>query len=852
MMMDLHRDNGEDDDDSDRTESYTPPPLDITNTSNQSSEKENQYKQHTTVLKEQSIIVLDDSFNQVSISRQDDHEPIDNYWDQWPLVLNDVNNEEVSKLYAIPDVDIPPSPPRPIALSSMSQNNILDILTAPSPSYNANPVRKSVARKAPVKRKKKKKSMSEYRPPSPFSPKPDYKSMDIEQIKKHAMKYGLSTSLSKGRLVKILDEIYNVTHQYETDTDFEFDIDDMSSLEIAAPKKDLSHTPPTPAVKNETKKPKKRSAIHQMSSSDETNDHSPPKIKKTIAISTADNLVNTSQSNEDEEHDDEETNADHEGRFLELTVYELSSSPASSSSLSISNTPPTRLPNLSPSKQSPLEMASQSSTTKKSKSNISTSDSDFPSCKKAAKRPKLETPTLPLKEIVRNYIESNPSLHARVLCYEPVDFEEFHKQMKADLNLKIQSKELMQCLDDQCITFTLRSRKGAFTSSYEIQCKLFQMSTLPPTTISTKKEKNEEQFELEQEFVLRMPPGEYATRLHDLIESGDEKIRERLFIDLNAETRRGRVKFDDTIFKATLYDLPCITESYKTFDRKTIYKIADIAQVLVCRLPGDLSSSEDDDDEYDPAKRSSTGAATTADGDKKKKEKDKEKKYQWPHGLTPPLKNVRKRRFRKVARQKTQDHDEIEKEVRRLFRADHEAIDVKWEIIEDDQEVEINKPLEKDPLEHNDLFGGAVSESDEEDASQKGHTERHHAPSSVDQRTDFDGLFSGDMGELSNMDTTSQANPIDDEHLDQSQWAQQDDLNLDDSTTTGGLSEETRTKLEECQQELYRLNNEKANIDNQLAQMNNPALRNMLLLRARAIETEIERARMEHDQLSNM
>jgi transcription initiation factor TFIID subunit 7 len=73
--------------------------------------------------------------------------------------------------------------------------------------------------------------------------------------------------------------------------------------------------------------------------------------------------------------------------------------------------------------------------------------------------------------------------------------------------------------------------------------------------------------------------GEYATRLHDLIESGDEKIRERLFIDLNPENRRGRIKFDDTIFKGTLYDLPCVTESYKTFDRKTLYKIADVAQV---------------------------------------------------------------------------------------------------------------------------------------------------------------------------------------------------------------------------------------------------------------------------------
>lgn len=79
--------------------------------------------------------------------------------------------------------------------------------------------------------------------------------------------------------------------------------------------------------------------------------------------------------------------------------------------------------------------------------------------------------------------------------------------------------------------------------------------------------------------------GEHATRLRELIDSGDEKIRERLFIDLNPETRRGRVKFDDTVFKGTLYELPCITESYKTFDRKTMYKIADVAQVIHPSIP---------------------------------------------------------------------------------------------------------------------------------------------------------------------------------------------------------------------------------------------------------------------------
>jgi len=179
------------------------------------------------------------------------------------------------------------------------------------------------------KRKKKKKPMSEYRPPSPFSPKPDYKSLDIEQLKKHAMRYGLSTTQSKGRLIKILDEIYNVTHQYETDTDYEFETNDIDL------RKDLSHTPPTPVIIPDIKKAKKRQAIHQMSSSDDADEHlssPPPPAKKSSPIITMDN----EQSDEDE--------TDHEGRFLELTVYDLSSSTTSSSSLSIIGTPPTLPP----------------------------------------------------------------------------------------------------------------------------------------------------------------------------------------------------------------------------------------------------------------------------------------------------------------------------------------------------------------------------------------------------------------------------------------------------------------------------------------------------------------------------
>ena len=60
-----------------------------------------------------------------------------------------------------------------------------------------------------------------------------------------------------------------------------------------------------------------------MSSSDDIEEPSPPKKPATM----------------DNESDEDDSNP--EGRFLELTVYDLSSSTTSSSSLSIISTPPT-------------------------------------------------------------------------------------------------------------------------------------------------------------------------------------------------------------------------------------------------------------------------------------------------------------------------------------------------------------------------------------------------------------------------------------------------------------------------------------------------------------------------------
>ena len=76
------------------------------------------------------------------------------------------------------------------------------------------------------------------------------------------------------------------------------------------------------------------------------------------------------------------------------------------------------------------------------------------------------------------------------------------------------------------------------------------------------------------------------------------------------------------LYAARLVDLPTIIESSKTLDRKALYKSADICQMLII---GDPISHEETILAY-PSRQTD---------------------YIYPHGITPPLRWVRKRRFRK-------------------------------------------------------------------------------------------------------------------------------------------------------------------------------------------------------------
>ena len=190
------------------------------------------------------------------------------------------------------------------------------------------------------------------------------------------------------------------------------------------------------------------------------------------------------------------------------------------------------------------------------------------------------------------------------------------------------------------------------------------------------KSENIKLTELENEIILRMPEP-YSLTLHEALQNGG--LKDRLQIDFESDVRHATVKFDGVVFAAKLVDLPCIVESWKTFDKKSLWKTGDVCQMLVCKNPEGPDSSSGEEDNPDHFEMS-----------------QESKKYKYPHGLTPPMKNVRKRRFRKTAKQKYVDAPEIEKEVKRLLRADISAVDVKFDIINDELEKQKQEEHEEE------------------------------------------------------------------------------------------------------------------------------------------------------------
>ncbi|XP_017700620.2 transcription initiation factor TFIID subunit 7-like [Phoenix dactylifera] len=118
---------------------------------------------------------------------------------------------------------------------------------------------------------------------------------------------------------------------------------------------------------------------------------------------------------------------------------------------------------------------------------------------------------------------------------------------------------------------------------------------------------------MEEQFILRVPPS-VSERIERLFnENASSSEDGSLDLSFSEDGRNGTFMIGNERFPASLLDLPCIVESYKTYDDTVLIKTADVGQIIMVREEGD------------PAPEG----------------------IEFKHGLTPPMRDARRRRFRR-------------------------------------------------------------------------------------------------------------------------------------------------------------------------------------------------------------
>ncbi|VFQ75774.1 unnamed protein product [Cuscuta campestris] len=117
---------------------------------------------------------------------------------------------------------------------------------------------------------------------------------------------------------------------------------------------------------------------------------------------------------------------------------------------------------------------------------------------------------------------------------------------------------------------------------------------------------------MEEQFILRVPPS-VAEQIDRLLSENASSEDTGLDLTFSEDGRSGTFVIGNERFPASLLDLPCIVESYKTYDDNVLIKTADIGQMIMVREEGDPAPDE----------------------------------AEYRHGLTPPMRDARRRRFRR-------------------------------------------------------------------------------------------------------------------------------------------------------------------------------------------------------------
>ncbi|KAF9585327.1 hypothetical protein BGW38_002892 [Lunasporangiospora selenospora] len=233
---------------------------------------------------------------------------------------------------------------------------------------------------------------------------------------------------------------------------------------------------------------------------------------------------------------------------------------------------------------------------------------------------------------------------------------------------------------------------------------------------------DEPEVSIEEQFILRLPPGEMCDRFREKVTA--REIDESVIMQF-LDARRGTFTFEGKRFPTKLVDLPTIVEAQKTLNAKQFYKIADISQMLI------VDETPMDDVEVKTEKQDGTASTSQLLQPPQLQPSQssasstlpplKMSDYSWPDGLTNPLRNVRKRRFRKRVSKVAVEG--VENEIERLLKEDSLAEEVHYEIREhiegidlaDSEDGATPAPGGPSDMEMDDNEGEEDEDEDEED-----------------------------------------------------------------------------------------------------------------------------------------
>lgn len=151
---------------------------------------------------------------------------------------------------------------------------------------------------------------------------------------------------------------------------------------------------------------------------------------------------------------------------------------------------------------------------------------------------------------------------------------------------------------------------------------------------------------MEDQFIIRAPES-IREKVNNDVKNG---LINKLSIKMISQ-KEGLLSYENRTYTGYIADLPCIIESHKTLDNRQFIKIADISKIMIF--------SDDSSKAQETAEKASLS------------------------GITPPMKYVKIRRFRKRLT-KAPIVEEIEKAVSNLIHKDKEAVRVDVQVINKD------------------------------------------------------------------------------------------------------------------------------------------------------------------------